>query len=311
MSQIDGFVITAKPAVHVGPGAIGELPGIVRAAGADQVVVVTDEALATAPVIETVLTVLADAGLPARLFAGVHPVPTPADLAAGAERRGRRRPPTPPPRPPRPRPPRPSPPCSGPPPPSRAVPPLRPPPRAPAPRAVPAVRPHPVSPSDRRRAVPPSGPHPGSTFRAPQPSGPHPVLRPSAPFDEPPRHPAPSPFRSPASPSLGPHRVLDPSTAPSGPGRAADRAGGGRRRGADRRGQGHRDRRGQPAARPGPGLPPRRRRCPRCRSWPCRPRPGRAPRPAPSAWSPIRPTAVRSPWATPARCRPPRSSTRT
>jgi alcohol dehydrogenase len=85
MSQLDRFVITAKPAVHVGPGAIGELPGIVLAVGADQVVVVTEEALASAPVIETVMTVLADAGLPARLFAGVHPVPTPADLAAGTD----------------------------------------------------------------------------------------------------------------------------------------------------------------------------------------------------------------------------------
>jgi alcohol dehydrogenase class IV len=85
MSQIDRFVITAKPAVHVGPGAIGELPGIVLAAGADQVVVVADKALAAAPVIETVLAVLADAGLPARLFAGVHPVPTPADLAGGTD----------------------------------------------------------------------------------------------------------------------------------------------------------------------------------------------------------------------------------
>ena len=84
MSQIDGFVITPKPAVHFGPGAIGELPGVVRAAAADQVVVVTDAALASAPVIETVLTVLADAGLPARLFAGVHTRPTPGDVAAGA-----------------------------------------------------------------------------------------------------------------------------------------------------------------------------------------------------------------------------------
>jgi alcohol dehydrogenase class IV len=85
MSQIDGFVIAAKPAVHFGPGAIGELPGVVRAVGAGQVVVVTDAALAADPVIETVLTVLADAGLPARLFAGVHPAPTPGDLAAGAD----------------------------------------------------------------------------------------------------------------------------------------------------------------------------------------------------------------------------------
>ena len=79
-----GFVISAKPAAHVGPGTLGALPGIIRAAGADQVVVVTDVALAQAPVIEKVLAVLADAGLPARLFAGVHPTPTSGDLAAGA-----------------------------------------------------------------------------------------------------------------------------------------------------------------------------------------------------------------------------------
>jgi alcohol dehydrogenase len=85
MPQIDGFVITAKPAVHFGPGAIGQLPGVVRAVGASQVVVVTDAALAAGPVIETVLNVLADAGLPARVFAGVHPAPTPGDLADGAD----------------------------------------------------------------------------------------------------------------------------------------------------------------------------------------------------------------------------------
>ena len=58
---------------------------MVRATGADQVVVVTDAALAATPVIATVMTVLADAGLPARLFSGVHPSPTTDDLAAGAE----------------------------------------------------------------------------------------------------------------------------------------------------------------------------------------------------------------------------------
>ena len=83
-SADDGFVISAKPAAHVGPGTLGALPGIIRAVGADQVVVVTDVALAQAPVIEKVLAVLADAGLPARLFAGVHPTPTSGDLAAGA-----------------------------------------------------------------------------------------------------------------------------------------------------------------------------------------------------------------------------------
>ena len=197
MSQIDRFVITAKPAVHVGPGAIGELPGIVLAAGANQAVVVTDEALATAPVIETVLAVLADAGLPARLFAGVHPVPTLADLACGAD----------------------------------AVieaaadaattaaasasaaavaAMLRP--------SAPLVAPsHPSGPHPILRPSEPSGPHPVLRPSQPsQPSGPHPVLRPSAPFDDPPQPPGPqSPFHPPASsqPS-GPHRVLYPSTAP-------------------------------------------------------------------------------------------------
>ena len=81
----DGFTIAAKPAVHVGAGAIARLPEAVRATGADRVVVVTDAALAATPVIATVLAVLADALLPARLFSGVHPDPTTGDLAAGAE----------------------------------------------------------------------------------------------------------------------------------------------------------------------------------------------------------------------------------
>jgi alcohol dehydrogenase len=85
MYPIDGFVIAPKPVTHFGVGAIGQLPGVVRATGARQVVVVTDAALASTPVIATVLSVLADAGLPARLFSGVHPNPTTDDLAAGAD----------------------------------------------------------------------------------------------------------------------------------------------------------------------------------------------------------------------------------
>jgi len=79
------FVIAPKPAAHVGVGAIGRLPAVVRATGAAQVVVVTEAALAATPVIATVQAVLADAGIPARLFAGVHPNPTTDDLAAGAD----------------------------------------------------------------------------------------------------------------------------------------------------------------------------------------------------------------------------------
>jgi len=215
MSQLDRFVITAKPAVHVGPGAIGELPGIVLAAGADQVVVVTEEALATAPVIETVMTVLADAGPPARLFAGVHSVPTPADLARGADAVAEAaadaattaaasasaaavtamlRP---------------SAPLVAPSHPSGPHPVLR--PLAPSQPSGP----HPVL-----RPSEPSGSHPILRPSEPSPpSSPHPAFRPSAPFDDPPPPPGPpSSFRSPASsqPS-GPHRVLYPSTAPPAP----------------------------------------------------------------------------------------------
>ena len=61
---MDGFTIAPKPAAYVGIGAVGQLPEIVRATGADQVVVVTDAALAATPVIATVQAVLADAGIP-------------------------------------------------------------------------------------------------------------------------------------------------------------------------------------------------------------------------------------------------------
>ncbi|MGO9191995.1 MAG: iron-containing alcohol dehydrogenase, partial [Streptosporangiaceae bacterium] len=83
MSAIDGFTIEPKPATHFGVGAIDQLPGVVRAPRADRVVVVAGAALAATPVIATVMTVLADAGLPARVFSGVHPNPTTDDLAAG------------------------------------------------------------------------------------------------------------------------------------------------------------------------------------------------------------------------------------
>jgi hypothetical protein len=49
MSAIDGFVIESKPVAHFGVGAIDQLPGVIRATGAGQVVVVTDNALASTP----------------------------------------------------------------------------------------------------------------------------------------------------------------------------------------------------------------------------------------------------------------------
>ena len=85
MSAIDGFVIAPKPAAHFGAGAIEQLPAIIRATGAEAVVVVTEEALASTPVMATVRAVLADAGLPARVFSGVHQDLTTDDIAAGAQ----------------------------------------------------------------------------------------------------------------------------------------------------------------------------------------------------------------------------------
>jgi alcohol dehydrogenase class IV len=61
MPEIDGFVIEPKPPAYFGAGAIAGLPAILRAIGADQVVVVTDAAMAPTPVIATV-----QAGTPAR-----------------------------------------------------------------------------------------------------------------------------------------------------------------------------------------------------------------------------------------------------
>ena len=80
-----GFVITPKPTAHIGVGAIEKLPGIVRATGANHVVVVTDAALAATPVVTTVIDILADACISAHVFTGVHPNPTTDDLAVGAK----------------------------------------------------------------------------------------------------------------------------------------------------------------------------------------------------------------------------------
>ena len=84
LSDLPHFVIPRGPAAHFGVGGTARLPGIVRAAGADAVLVVTDAALAATPVAGTVTDVLQAAGIPAPVFSGVHPNPTTDDLAAGA-----------------------------------------------------------------------------------------------------------------------------------------------------------------------------------------------------------------------------------
>ena len=79
------IAISPTPAAHFGIGATGKLPGVVRAAGCDAAIIVTDAVLAATPVVARVAEVLADAGVAVSTFAGVHPNPTTADIAAGAD----------------------------------------------------------------------------------------------------------------------------------------------------------------------------------------------------------------------------------
>ena len=79
------LAIAPTPHAHFGIGAIGRLPGVLRDAGGDAVLVVTDAALATTPVIASVTGALEAAGIPVTVFSGVHPNPTTGDLAAGAD----------------------------------------------------------------------------------------------------------------------------------------------------------------------------------------------------------------------------------
>lgn len=95
------IAITPSPSAIFGAGAIRKLPGIVRdtgtgtgtgrgagigrGAGRDAAVIVTDTALAATPVVGAVTDVLAAAGITVSVFSGVHPNPTTADVAVGAD----------------------------------------------------------------------------------------------------------------------------------------------------------------------------------------------------------------------------------
>src|SRR5260370_12995979 len=82
------IVFNPMPTARFGAGATGALPGMVRGTGSDAVAIVTDAALADTPVVPTVAGTLAANGVPATLFAGVHPTPTTDDVAAPAAPRG-------------------------------------------------------------------------------------------------------------------------------------------------------------------------------------------------------------------------------
>jgi alcohol dehydrogenase len=84
LSEMSDFQVPRGPVAHFGPGVLSKLPEIVREAGADVVLVVTDAALARTPVIPAVVGTLEMAGIPVSVFDGVHPNPTIDDIAAGA-----------------------------------------------------------------------------------------------------------------------------------------------------------------------------------------------------------------------------------
>jgi alcohol dehydrogenase class IV len=78
------IVFSPLPTVHFGAGAIGALPGIVRATGGRAVALITDAALAGTPVVAAAAAALAAGGLRSTVFAGVRPNPATEDIAAGA-----------------------------------------------------------------------------------------------------------------------------------------------------------------------------------------------------------------------------------
>ncbi len=78
------FAVGPFPVIRFGIGSVSELPGAVRATGAESVLVVTDRGLADSAVLADLITLLGEAGIAVQTFAGVHPNPTTDDIAAGA-----------------------------------------------------------------------------------------------------------------------------------------------------------------------------------------------------------------------------------
>jgi alcohol dehydrogenase len=85
LSEMTDFQVPRGPVAHFGPGTTSKVPGIVRQAGADAALVVTDAALTRTPVIPAVVAALETAGIPVSVFDGVPPNPTTGDIAAGAD----------------------------------------------------------------------------------------------------------------------------------------------------------------------------------------------------------------------------------
>ena len=82
---MEPFSSRPSPKLIFGPGSLRELAGCVREAGGSRVFLVSDPGLLKAGHTERALRLLADAGLPATLFAAAKENPTESDAAACAD----------------------------------------------------------------------------------------------------------------------------------------------------------------------------------------------------------------------------------
>lgn len=71
--------------VLFGPGRIKELPAVLKAAGIERPLFVTDPGLAKLPIVATTLAILDDAGVKYAVFSDVKPNPVESNLTAGVQ----------------------------------------------------------------------------------------------------------------------------------------------------------------------------------------------------------------------------------
>jgi alcohol dehydrogenase len=79
------IVLTPMPAAYFGAGAVAAVAGIVRGAGCETAVIVTDQGLTGTALVASVASTLAAGGIPVTVFSEVHANPTTGDVAAGAD----------------------------------------------------------------------------------------------------------------------------------------------------------------------------------------------------------------------------------
>ena len=80
--MIEPFASRPSPKLVFGPGALRELPALVREAGGSSVFLVTDPGIARAGHLDTARRLLETAGIPVAVFSGTKENPTESDAAA-------------------------------------------------------------------------------------------------------------------------------------------------------------------------------------------------------------------------------------